>query len=81
MIRNFKRPMEPLIGTAGRVWKIGFSTRVPEKRTISTRTRLTVINLSRVSCSFEDNTVEFCLDVTKTRSETSGMTERGRKFS
>lgn len=34
MIRNFKRPMEPLIGTAGRVWKIGFSTRVPEKRTV-----------------------------------------------
>lgn len=53
----------------------------PWKTNGSTRTRLTVINLSRVSCSFEDNTVEFCPDVTKTRSETSGMTERGRKFS
>lgn len=31
MIRNFKRPIEPLIGTAGRVRKIGFSTRVSSK--------------------------------------------------
>lgn len=31
MIRNFKRPIEPLIGTAGRVRKIGFSTRVSPK--------------------------------------------------
>lgn len=31
MIRNFERPIEPLITTAGRVGKIGFSTRAAEK--------------------------------------------------
>lgn len=47
MTRNVKRPVEPLIGTAGRVGKIGFSTRVPGETNDSMRALVTVINLFR----------------------------------
>lgn len=61
MIRNFKRPIEPLIGTAGRVRKIGFSTRVSPKNERG-HEGVTVINLSS-----RTKPAEFCLRVSKTR--------------
>lgn len=78
MIRNFKRPIEPLIGTAGRVRKIGFSTRVSPKNE-RFHEGWTVINLSCVrGPGLEDKTGEFCLNVSKTRPGTTKQRERGR---
>lgn len=79
MIRNFKRPIEPLIGTAGRVRKIGFSTRVSPKNE-RFHEGWTVINLSCVrGPGLEDKTGEFCLNVSKTRPGTTKQRERERK--